>query len=215
MYIPSSNAEHRPEVMHGFIEAQPFGALVTASASGLFATHLPFVLDRTRGAHGTLEGHVARANPHHRLVTGESEALVIFNGPDAYVTPAWYAAKAEHGRVVPTWNYVAVHVYGTLRIVDDRAFLRRHLEALTARHEAGRETPWTMGDAPADYIERLERAIVGLELTITRLEGKWKMSQNRSAADIDGVVRGLASSPRTDDRAVAAIVEERRPSRDR
>ena len=211
MYIPPSNAEHRPEVLLDFIDAHPFGALVTASADGLFATHLPLVLDRARGAHGTLEGHVARANPHHRLEPATGESMVIFTGPDAYVTPAWYASKAEHGRVVPTWNYVAVHVYGTLRFVDDRAFLRRHLEQLTARHEDGREHPWAIGDAPPEYIDQLERAIVGFELAITRIEGKWKMSQNRPAADIDGVVRGLAGSPDPGDRAVAAIVDARRP----
>ena len=214
MYIPSSNAEHRPEVMHDFMEAHPLAALVTASTeSGLFATHLPLVLDRARGPLGTLEGHVARANPHHRQTLGSDEALVIFTGPDAYVTPAWYAAKREHGKVVPTWNYVAVHAYGTLRFVDDRAFLRRHLEQLTSRHEAGREEPWAVGDAPADFVSQLEKAIVGVEIAITRLEGKWKMSQNRSAADIDGVVRGLSSSPDARDRAVAEIVEARRPER--
>jgi transcriptional regulator len=211
VYIPPSNAEHRPEVLLDFVHAHPFGVLVTASDEGLFATHLPFVLDRTRGAHGTLEGHVARANPNHRLPHRPGEALVIFSGPDAYVTPSWYAAKAEHGRVVPTWNYVAVHAYGELRFVDDHAFLRRHLEALTARHERDREHPWSIDDAPAAYIEQLQRAVVGVELTITRLEGKWKMSQNRPPADIDGVVRGLASSPAPGDRAVAEIVVARRP----
>ena len=211
MYIPSSNAEPRLDVLHDFIEAHPLGALVTASAEGLFATHLPLVLDRSRGAHGMLEGHVARANPHHRLEGTAGEALVIFTGPEAYVTPAWYAAKAEHGKVVPTWNYVAVHAYATLRFVDDRAFLQRHLRELTARHEHGRAEPWTVEDAPAEYVAGLERAIVGVELAITRLEGKWKMSQNRPAADIDGVVRGLGASERAMDRAVAAIVEERRP----
>ena len=213
VYIPPSNAEERPEVMLDFIDAHPLGALVTASAGGLFATHLPLVLDRARGAHGTLEGHVARANPHHRQAPAAGEALVIFTGPDAYVTPSWYAAKAEHGRVVPTWNYVAVHVHGVLRFVEERAFLRRHLERLTARHEAGREAPWAIDDAPAEYVGQLERAVVGVELTITRLEGKWKMSQNRPAADIDGVVRGLASSPDAGDRAVAEIVAARRPPR--
>ncbi|HEU4559674.1 MAG TPA: FMN-binding negative transcriptional regulator [Longimicrobium sp.] len=213
MYIPPSNAEHSPEVMLGFIEAHPLGALVTSSDEGLFATHLPLVLDRTRGEHGVLQGHVARANPHHRQAGTASEALVIFQGPDAYITPSWYPAKAEHGRVVPTWNYVAVHVYGALRFIDDADFLRRHLEQLTARHEAGREQPWSVSDAPAQYIEAQHRAIVGVEIEITRLEGKWKMSQNRSAADIDGVVRGLTESPDATDRAVAGIVDARRPAR--
>ena len=213
MYIPQSNAEHRAETMLDYIEANPFGALVTASPSdGLFATHLPLVLDRSRGVHGTLEGHVARANPHHRHALEAGDALVIFQGPDAYITPSWYAAKAEHGRVVPTWNYVAVHAYGTLRFVEDDAFLARHLDALTNRHESGRDRPWATGDAPAEYLAQLRRAIIGVELLITRLEGKWKMSQNRSQADIDGVEQGLARSSRDGDRAVAAIVAERRPT---
>ncbi|MEO8561550.1 MAG: FMN-binding negative transcriptional regulator [bacterium] len=216
MYIPHANAEHRPETMLDFIEWRAFGALVTASAAdGLYATHLPLVLDRARGEKGVLEGHVARGNPHHRHEQAVAEALVIFQGPDAYVTPAWYAAKAEHGRVVPTWNYVAVHVYGTLRFVDDDAFLERHLEALTSRHEEGRERPWSTADAPAGYIAQLRRGIVGVELTITRLEGKWKMSQNRSDADIDGVVRGLASSTRDGDRNVSVIVAERQSGKGR
>jgi transcriptional regulator len=213
MYVPPSNAEHRPGVLWDFIEAHPLGALVTASADGLFATHLPLVLHRGRGLHGVLEGHVARANPHHRREPAAGEALVIFPGPDAYVSPSWYPAKAEHGRVVPTWNYVAVHAYGALRFVEDPAFLRRHLEELTARHEAGRERPWAVDDAPAEYVAGLERAIVGVEIEIARMEGKWKMSQNRPAADIDGVVRGLAASLRAGDREVAEIVEARRPDR--
>ncbi|MGZ8376978.1 MAG: FMN-binding negative transcriptional regulator [Gemmatirosa sp.] len=211
MYVPSTNAEHDPEVLHAFIAAHPLGALVTASAEGLFATHLPFVLDRARGPHGTLEGHVARANPHHRHAPATAESLVIFTGPDAYVTPSWYPSKAEHGKVVPTWNYVAVHVHGTLRFVEDPAYLRRHLESLTDVHEAGRERPWGTGDAPADYLAQLERAIVGVQLEVTRVVGKWKMSQNRPAADIDGVVRGLAGSPDAEDRRVAEIVAQRRP----
>jgi transcriptional regulator len=213
MYIPPSNAEHSPEVMLDFIQAHPFGALVTASAEGLFATHLPLVLDRAAGTHGTLEGHVARANPHHRQTPAAGEALVIFQGPDAYITPSWYTAKAEHGRVVPTWNYVAVHAYGVLEFTDDPAFLRRHLEALTTLHESGRTEPWAVSDAPAQYVEQLQRAIVGVRIQITRLEGKWKMSQNRSGADIDGVVRGLSESPSAMDRAVAGIVDARRPNR--
>lgn len=211
MYIPATNAEHRLGVMHDFIEANPLGALVTASADGLFATHLPLVLERGHGAHGTLQGHLARANPHHRLPALTAETLVMFTGPDAYVTPSWYPSKGEHGKTVPTWNYVAVHAYGTLRWIEDADWLRRHLESLTGRHEGGREHPWAMSDAPATYIAQQLKAIVGLELRITRLEGKWKMSQNRSAADIDGVVRGLAASGDPVDHAVSRLVEERRP----
>lgn len=213
MYVPSSNAEPNPEVILDWIEAHPFAALVTHGPDGFFATHLPWVLDRGRGALGALQGHVARANPHHRLVGASTDALVIFSGPDAYVTPGWYPAKAEHGKVVPTWNYVAVHVHGTLRVVDDPAFLRPHLETLTARHERGQEHPWSPDDAPAEYVAGLQRAIVGVEVEIGRLDGKWKMSQNRPAADIDGVVRGLSASADPRDRQVAEIVEARRPPR--
>jgi transcriptional regulator len=214
MYIPASNAEHRVDVMLDFVDAHPLGALVTASGDGMFATHLPLVLHRDEGALGTLRGHVARANTHHRRESTTREALVMFTGPDAYVTPEWYASKAEHGKVVPTWNYVAVHAYATLRWIEDPAWLRAHLGTLTHRHESGRARPWSIGDAPADYIAGLERAIVGVELAITRLEGKWKMSQNRPAADIDGVVRGLTASHAPRDRAVAEIVGQRRPGRD-
>src|SRR5215217_8868196 len=173
MYIPSLNAESRPEVIFDFIEAHSLGALVTSSPSGdLFATHLPWLVDRTRGEHGTLRGHIARANPHHRSprAEGAGEALVIFSGDDAYVRPGWYASKAEHGRVVPTWNYVAVHAYGTLRFIDDPDFLLRHLEALTSRHESPRPAPWSLSDAPGEYVAQQMKAIVGIELTITRLE---------------------------------------------
>jgi transcriptional regulator len=210
MYIPPSYAEPNAGVMLDYVEAHPLGVLVTASSEGLFATHLPMVVDRSRGERGTLLGHIAKANPHHRRAA-LGEALVIFSGPDAYVTPAWYASKQEHGKVVPTWNYAAVHAYGAIRFVEDESFLRAHLHALVARHERGRDEPWEIEDAPEKYIDQQVRAIVGVEVAITRLEGKWKMSQNRPAADIDGVVRGLGASPDPTDRAVASLVDERRP----
>ena len=213
MYIPPSNAEHDVDTILAFMEAHPLGILVTSSASdGLFATHLPLLVHRDRAPQGVLEGHLARANPHHRQAGDGAEALVIFAGPDAYITPEWYEAKREHGRVVPTWNYVAVHAYGTLRFVDDPHFLRRHLESLTSRHESPRAVPWAVSDAPGEYVAQQMKAIVGFELTISRLEGKWKMSQNRSAADIDGVVLGLRESEVPTERAVAEIVEARRPT---
>ena len=215
MYIPPSYAESDRSVLFDFIEQQPLGILVSATAEGIpYATHLPLVLDRDAGSEGVIQGHFARANPHHRLLASGSEVLVIFSGPDAYVTPEWYATKREHGRVVPTWNYVAVHAYGTLQLREDAGFLRAHLEALTARHEAHRPVPWQVSDAPDAYVTGLLKAIVGFELTITRLEGKWKMSQNRPAADIDGVVHGLGTSDAARDREVAAIVEARRPRRE-
>jgi transcriptional regulator len=215
MYIPSSFAERDLPTLHAFIEAHPLATLVTASATdGLIATHLPLVLDRAAGPMGTLIGHVARANPHsHCIADGPVESLVIFTGVDAYITPAWYQTKQETGRVVPTWNYVAVHAYGALRLRDDPQFLRGHLEALTRGHEADRAHPWQVSDAPDDFIAQQMKAIVGIELQIDRLDGKWKMSQNRADADIDGVIRGLGESEAARDQAVAAIVRERRPTR--
>lgn len=212
MYVPSSNAEHRPEVLFDFIDAHPLAALVTASSAGMVATHLPLVLDRARGAHGTLAGHIARANPQSVQTRDGDEALVIFSGDDAYVSPSYYASKARDGKVVPTWNYVAVHAYGPIRFVSEPLALRRHLEVLTRRHEEGRPTAWAVSDAPDAYIERMLGAIVGVEIEIARLEGKWKMSQNRSAEDVDGVIAGLARSPDERERAVADIVRARRPS---
>jgi transcriptional regulator len=213
VYIPRSFAEHDLPTLLAFIEVHPLAALVTASTTdGLFATHLPLVLDRDAGPMGTLIGHFARANPHSRCAADRPvAALVIFTGPDAYITPEWYPTKDETGRVVPTWNYVAVHAYGTLRVHDDPQFLRRHLETLVGRHEAGRAHPWHVSDAPEDYIAQQMHAIIAVELPIDRLEGKWKMSQNRSDADIAGVIRGLGESKSAGDQAVAAIISERRP----
>jgi transcriptional regulator len=172
------------------------------------------LLDRASGSFGRLVGHVARANPHARqLANNASEALVIFAGPDAYITPNWYATKAETGRVVPTWNYVAVHAYGKVKLHAGPEFLRPHLEALTRQHEPSRGGTWEVSDAPEDYISQQMRAIVGVEITIERLEGKWKMSQNRSDADIEGVVSGLSASAAPEDHVVAGIVADRRPQR--
>ena len=215
MYIPPAFAESDLRVMLEFVEAHPLGALITAApdAAGvprLLATHLPLLLDRTRGPHGVLQGHVARANPHAGAAAA-GEALVIFAGPDAYVHPGWYPSKREHGRVVPTWNYVAVHATGPLRVIDEPAWLLAHLAALTARHEAGRAHPWSLDDSPPGFVERIVHDTVGVEVEVARLEGKWKMSQNRPAPDIDGVVAGLAAAPDLGERAVAALVDARRP----
>jgi transcriptional regulator len=211
VYIPQSFAEHDVAVMHAFIEAHSLGALVTTTPSGLFATHLPFVLDRSSGEYGTLQGHVARANPHHELAGEAPEALVIFTGADSYVTPSLYPSKSEHGKVVPTWNYVAVHAHGTLRFVREPGALRRHLEQLTALHESNLPLPWSIADTPDGYVDKLLGAIVGVEMEIMRLDGKWKMSQNRPAADVDGVIEGLGTSDDPRQREVAEIVRARRP----
>lgn len=213
MYVPPAFAEPDVAVLHAFVDAHPLGALVTPvgadGADGLHATHLPLLLDRARGPYGVLQGHVARANAH--AVADGRAAVVIFAGPEAYVHPGWYPSKQEHGRVVPTWNYAAVHAHGTLRVLEDADWLRTHLHALTGRHEVDRARPWAVDDAPAEWVERLLHDIVGIEVPIARLDGKWKMSQNRPAADIAGVIAGLSASADGGDRAAAALVEARRP----
>jgi transcriptional regulator len=214
MYIPAPFAEKDRAVLLDFMAAHPLAALITgAPTHGLYATHLPLVLQRDRGEHGVLQGHIARANPHHHKVGETSDGLVIFSGPESYITPTWYPSKAQHGKAVPTWNYVAVHVTGTVRFIDDREFLMPHLDQLTTTHEAAQAHPWAMSDAPPEFIEQMVRAIVGVEIEIRSLEGKWKLSQNRSDEDISGVIHGLhhAATPRTDE--VAQHVTARRPHR--
>lgn len=212
MYTPRSFAESDLPTLFDYLDAHPLGILVSATPNQLAATHLPLLLDRAAGPFGTLFGHVARANPQASTTsTAPIDALVIFTGPDAYITPQWYETKRETGRVVPTWNYVAVHAYGTLRFHEDAAFLRDHLERLTHRHEDGRTNPWHVSDAPSDYIAQQMKAIVALSVQIERLEGKWKMSQNRVDADIAGVIDGLNASGVARDQEVAAVVAARRP----
>jgi transcriptional regulator len=176
---------------------------VTHGADGLFASHLPLMHDRARGV---LAGHLARANPH-RALAGDGEALVIFQGAEAYVSPNWYPSKAIDGRAVPTWNYEAIHVYGALSWREDEAWLRANVAALANRFEADQPAPWALDHAPADYTARLLAQIVGLELRITRIEAKRKLSQNRSEADRQGVIDGLSASARETDRAMAALMK--------
>ena len=191
MYLPKHFEETRVEVLHELIRAFPFGTLVTLTAGGLDANHIPFEVDSDPRPFGTLRGHVARANPVWRETAPSAEALVIFQGPDTYISPRWYPTKTETGKVVPTWNYVVVHAHGAPRFIDDRAWLRAFVTRLTERHEAGRQTPWKVTDAPAEYIDAQLGAIIGLEIPIARLVGKWKVSQNRPPRDRAGVIDGL------------------------
>jgi transcriptional regulator len=191
MYLPQHFEESRVPVLHEHIHAHPLGALVTLTPRGLDATHIPFEVDPEPAPFGTLRGHIARANPLWREVLPDVEALVIFQGPGTYISPAWYPTKQETGKVVPTWDYAIVHAHGTPRFIDDRAWLRAFVETLTNRYESTRRDPWKVTDAPADYIDKQLGAIIGLEIPIIRLVGKWKMSQNRPAQDRDGVVKGL------------------------
>jgi len=206
VYIPKANEESRLEVLHDLIESHPLASLVTMTSSGLFASHLPMVLERKSATHGLLKGHLSRANKQWRDFQPEVEALAIFSGPEHYITPSWYVEKEETGKVVPTWNYAVVHVYGTLKVIEDPAWLIEHLNALTTVHEAAFPTPWQVSDAPADYVASLLNGIVGLELPIERIEGKWKASQNRSERDRAGVVEGLERLNTPESLAMKALV---------
>jgi transcriptional regulator len=210
MYLPSHFEETRVEVLHRLIHDHPLGALVTFGADGLNANHVPFEIDPDPAPFGTLRAHVARANPVWREFSKEVEPLVIFQGAQSYITPSWYQTKKETGKVVPTFNYIVVHAYGTMRVFEDSAWLRKFVGGLTDRFEASRAQPWAMTDAPEDFIAMQLRAIVGIEIQLTRLIGKWKTSQNRSAADQEGVVAGLRESDDAVARAMAAAVEQNR-----
>ncbi|VVN75515.1 FMN-binding negative transcriptional regulator [Pseudomonas fluorescens] len=206
MYSPSAFAEHDLLQLQQQILNSRLATLVTYGEQGLQASHLPLLLSPEQGPNGTLYGHLAKANPQWQELEAGAEALVIFAGADAYVSPSFYPSKAEHGKVVPTWNYVAVHAYGSAEVFSDAQRLRNLVSALTDRHEAGRAQPWKVDDAPAHYIDGMLKAIVGFALPIQRLEGKRKLSQNRNTADIAGVREGLAASPDLHDQALAHLM---------
>ncbi|MEB2517682.1 FMN-binding negative transcriptional regulator [Pseudomonas sp. YuFO20] len=206
MYTPSGFAFNDLSELQQQILGTRLALLVTHGEQGLQASHLPLLLNTDEGPNGTLYGHFAKANPQWKELQNGAEAMVIFAGADAYVSPGFYPSKAEHGKVVPTWNYVAVHAYGSAEVFTDADRLRSLVSALTDRHEAGRAQPWKVADAPADYIDGMLRAIVGFALPIQRLEGKRKLSQNRSTADIAGVREGLAASPDAHDQALAHLM---------
>ena len=203
MYVPAHFAPDAAQVDE-LLRNHGAADLVTVTERGLVATMLPFIYVPSAGDHGALHGHLARNNDQWKLAaTGES--LAIVRGPDAYITPGWYAAKAEHGRVVPTWNYVTAHVYGRFVVHDDPAWTEDLVRRLTAKHEAYRDHPWSVDDAPRPFIEGQLRAIVGVELEITRIEAKAKLSQNRPPADVEGVIAGLRERG---DKDMADAVEE-------
>jgi len=206
MYTPSNFAINDLHELQQQILGTRLAVLVTHGEQGLQASHLPLLIRPDQGPNGTLYGHFARANPQWRELQDGAQALVIFAGADAYVSPGFYPSKADHGKVVPTWNYVAVHAYGTAEVFTDADRLLNLVSALTDRHEAGRNNPWNVADAPADYIDGMLKAIVGFALPIERLEGKRKLSQNRSTADIAGVREGLAASPDAHDQALAHLM---------
>lgn len=210
MYLPSAFREDRIEVQHALIRAHPLGLLITAGPAGLLANPFPFLVDAEGSQKGTLRLHIARANPQWRELEAVQECLVVFQGPQDYVTPSWYATKRQTGKVVPTWNYATVHVWGCPRIMNDNAWLRRQLDDLTASRESRRPQPWKVDDAPADFVAAQMRAIVGVEIPIRRIEGKWKMSQNRPEADRAGVIAGLREAGGAGEgEEMAALVAER------
>lgn len=190
MYVPAQFAEIRTEVMHQLMHQHPLGTLVMLGEDGLQADHIPFDIVAGGSPFGTLQAHVARSNPVWRQ-DARAESLIVFQGAQAYISPSLYATKKEHGKVVPTYNYMVVHAYGHLRAIDDPQWVRACLERLSAKHEAGREAPWAIGDAPADFIDTLLKQIVGIEIVITRLQGKWKVSQNQPQRNRVSVEAGL------------------------
>jgi transcriptional regulator len=209
MYIPRHNQETRLPVLHALLRDHPLATLVTLNQSGLIASHLPMLLEPgADGSSGTLRAHLARANTQWRDLSAEVDALAIFAGPHHYISTAWYPGTYEHGEEVPTWNYAVVHAYGPLRVIEDADWLLAHLNSLTDEHEASFPRPWKVADAPADFIQTMLKGIVGLELPIRRLEGKWKVSQNRTLAEREGVIAGLNELHTPESLAMRDLVAE-------
>ncbi|MGF7150657.1 transcriptional regulator [Sphingomonas zeicaulis] len=212
MYRPPAFREDRPDHLHAAIRAYPLATLVTHGAGGLSANLLPFLLVTDDAGATLLQSHLARANPQLADLRAGAEALLIFRGPDAYVSPNWYPTKQENGRVVPTWNYVTVQAWGVPRVIEDQGWLRRQIVALTTQKERGQPLPWSVEDAPAGFIEGQLKGIAGVEILVDRIEGKWKASQNHPAANRAGVIAGL----KADDAAspMAALMEHLEEQRD-
>lgn len=206
MYCPAHFAESRPEMLHALVRAHPLATLVTMGEAGLNADHVPLILETAADGSAILRGHVARANPMWTTLQTGIGALAIFHGPEAYITPSWYPTKHEHGKAVPTWNYAIVHARGPLRIVQDADWLRRQVESLTQRQESAFADPWAVNDAPADYVEKMLAAIVGIELSVTSLEGKWKASQNQPESNRCGAAQGLQALGTDDARRMAQLI---------
>jgi transcriptional regulator len=209
MYIPRHNQEKRVAVMQALMVSHPLATLVTLGAQGLFASHIPMVFDNDGSEFGVLKAHVSRANAQWRDFTPAVDALAIFAGHQHYVSPSWYSENGEHAQEVPTWNYAVVHAYAPLKVIEDRQWLLAHVNRLTNIHESGFPVPWRVSDAPEDFIASLLKGIVGLELPIQRLEGKWKVSQNRTETERQGVIDGLTRLNTPESLAMKDLVEER------
>jgi len=214
-YLPPHFEETDPAVLHALVRAHPLGTWVLSHQGELLVNHIPFLLDPQRGEHGTLVAHVARANPVWQALAAGPASVVVFTGPQAYVSPNWYPSKREHGKAVPTWNYAVVHAHGVPRAFDDPARVLEVVTRLTQIHEANQVQPWQVADAPADYLQSMLKAIVGIEIPVQRWVGKRKTSQNRSPADRLGVVAGLSAlgTPQASD--MAALVQAHGSAKDK
>lgn len=206
-YLPKHFEENRPEALRSLVQAHPLATWVVQGPNELQVNHIPFLFDPERGEHGTLVGHVARANPVWKTLS-DTAGVAVFQGPQAYVSPSWYPSKQVHGKVVPTWNYAVVHAHGVARCVENAEHLRAVVTRLTAWHEASQSSPWQVADAPADYLDSMLNAVVGIEIPVQRWVGKWKVSQNRSAEDRHGVVQGLQAQATADANAMADLVRQ-------
>ncbi|MCO6179917.1 FMN-binding negative transcriptional regulator [Ciceribacter sp. RN22] len=207
MYQPPHHREDRREVQHALIRSHPLGLLISSGEGGLLANPIPFRLVKTEEGLGTLQAHMAKVNPQWRALSGGAEVLIVFQGADHYITPSWYETKRETGKVVPTWNYAIVQVRGTVRVIEDSQWLRAQVDRLTDGHESKRMIPWAVGDAPDDFITAQLKGIVGIEVQITTIEGKWKVSQNRNEADRRGVAEGLDAEGSAAAGVMAAMVK--------
>lgn len=208
MYVPKHHEESDISVLHSLIKSHPLATWVTQGHGDLLANHIPFLLDPTRGEFGTLVGHVAKANRVWQSFSPDINSVCVFQGAETYITPSWYPSKHAHGKAVPTWNYAVVHAHGLPRAIEDREWLLQHVSQLTDQHEAEQALPWKVSDAPQEFTDRLLQAIVGIEIPIAKLVGKWKVSQNRPEPDKLGVVAGLLARGDTQSKEMASLVNQ-------
>ena len=209
MFQPAIFKEDRLNVMHDLMRTHPFATLISSATGELTADHIPMILHDDEGEQGVLRGHVSVGNPLFTDTDGALNVLAVFQGPQTYITPSWYASKQEHGKVVPTWNYAVVHARGTLTFNRDESWLLRHLHDLTQQHEGHRPNPWAVSDAPKDFVKRQLHGLVGFEIQVSNIDGKWKVSQNKNEADKTGVASGLLDENTVDASAISRFVTER------